>query len=173
LVELSWSRSSLAGIHGDGHVADCDAVSATVVIYPTWFASHPNVPVPVSRQMIVSRWVDAFNARDLDGILADPAGRVDSHPLRLTGIAASYRGHGGVHEWCSRLRCLRLDHRIVLYERRQAGEGRVLASGSLTLAGDSDIGSFCTLRRFDGELIIAADHYLTDPAMIETLGLIP
>ena len=131
------------------------------------------MPVPVSQEGIVTRWVDAFNARDLDRILACFAGNVDFHPLRLSGIAASYRGHDGVREWFARLRHLRHEYRIVLHEAREISEGRVFASGSLSLAGKSDVGSFCALHRLDGGLIVAAHQYLTDPDMIESLGLIP
>lgn len=132
-----------------------------------------NLPTPVSQEAIVSRWVDAFNARDLDGILAGLADDVDFHPLRLSGIAASYRGHDGVQEWFTRLRHLRHEYRIVLHEARELGEDRVFASGSLSLAGESDIGPFCALHWLDGALIVAAYQYLTDPDMIESLGLIP
>jgi len=36
-----------------------------------------------------------------------------------------------------------------------------------------DIGPFCGLHRLAGGLIVAAHHYLTDPDMIEYLGLVP
>ncbi len=132
-----------------------------------------NVPSPVSQETIVSRWVDAFNARDLDGIVGVLAGNVDFHPLRLPGIAASYRGHDGVREWFTRLRYLHHEYRIVVRETQELGDGRVFATGSLSLAGESDIGPFCALHRLDRGLIVAAHQYLTDPDMIESLGLIP
>ena len=131
------------------------------------------MPVFVSQERIVSRWVDAFNARDLDGILADLAGTVDFRPVRLSGIAASYRGHDGVREWFTQLMRLRHDYRIVLLEARATGEGRVFASGPLSLGGESDVGPFCALHRLDEWLIVAVRQYLTDPDMIESLGLIP
>jgi len=124
-------------------------------------------------ESVVSRWVDAFNARDLDGMLGCVAANVDFHPLRLSGIAASYRGHDGVQEWFARLRQLRHEVRIVLHETREVGQDRVLAAGSLSLAGDSNVGSFCALHQLDGDLIVAVHQYLTDPEMIESLGLIP
>jgi len=132
-----------------------------------------NVSVPNTGEMIVSRWVDAFNARDLDGILAALAENVEFHPLRLSGIAASYGGHDGVREWFTRLRRLRHEYRIVVHEARETSEGRVFASGSLSLAGKPDIGPFCAVHRLDGGRIVIAHQYLTDPDMIESLGLIP
>jgi hypothetical protein len=41
------------------------------------------------------------------------------------------------------------------------------------LAGEPDIGPFCALHRIGGALIVAVHQYLTDPDMIESLGLIP
>lgn len=124
-------------------------------------------------ETIVSRWVHAFNTRDLDGMLACLGAEVHFHPLRLGGLRASYRGHDGVREWFAQLQRSRHEHRIVFSEGRDIGEGRVFASGSLSLAGESDIGPFCALHRLAGGLIVAVHHYLTDPDLIEHLGLIP
>ncbi len=124
-------------------------------------------------ESVVTRWVDAFNTRDLDGMLACLAADVAFHPLRLSGLRASYRGHDGVREWFTQLKHLRHEHLIVLCEAREAGQGQVFTSGSLGLAGEPDIGPFCALRRISGGLIVAVHQYLTDPDMIESLGLIP
>ena len=66
-----------------------------------------SLPVAQVPERVVSRWVDAFNARDLDGMLACLAADVDLHPLRLSGLRASYRGHDGVREWFAQLKRLR------------------------------------------------------------------
>jgi ketosteroid isomerase-like protein len=124
-------------------------------------------------ETMVVRWVEAFNARDLDGMLACLAEHVEFRPLRLSGLRACYRGHDGVREWLTRLRRSRQDHPIVIYETLDVGEGRVLATGCIRPDGDADIGSFCAVNRIDDGLIIAAHHYLRDADMIERLGLIP
>ncbi len=120
----------------------------------------------------MSRWVGAFNARDLDGMLVCLAADVEFHPLRLSGLRAAYRGHDGVREWFAQLKHLRHEHRFVLCEAREAGAGLVFVTGSLSLAGEP-IGPFCALHQIGGGLIIAVHQYLTDPDMIEFLGLIP
>lgn len=132
-----------------------------------------SAPVPEIPETIVVRLVEAFNARDLDGMLrlVDPA--VVFHPLRLGGLRGPYRGHDGVREWFAQLERLRQEHRIVLSEARSVGDGQVFAAGSLSLRGEPDVCPFCALHRLDGGLIVAAHHYLTDPDMIERLGLIP
>ena len=127
---------------------------------------------PVSRETIVMSWVDAFNARDIDGILAVLAHGVDFHPLRLCGIAASYRGHDGVREWFGRLSNLRHEHRIVLHETRDLADGRVFAAGWMSLGAQPDLGPFCALHRLDEGLIVAVHQYHTDAATAESLGVI-
>ena len=122
---------------------------------------------------LVLGWVDAFNERDLEGMLArfDPAVRF--HPLRLGGLDRSYLGHDGVRRWFARGTQLRHEHLIVLSDVRGAGDGKVLAVGALTLAGNFALASFCALHRIADGLIVAAHQYLTDPDMLEHLGLIP
>ena len=116
--------------------------------------------------------VDAFNGRDLDGTLACLGAEVRFDPLRLSGLAASYQD-AGVRVWLVQLRRLRHEHRIVVSDARAVGEEQAIAVGSLSLAGEPDIGPFCGLHRLAGGLIVAAHHYLTEPDMIEYLGLVP
>ena len=131
-----------------------------------------SVSAPAETESVVWRWVEAFNARDLDGMLACVAEDIDFHPLRVSGLASSYRGRDGVREWFERFQHARHEHRIVLSELREVDEGKVFASGSLGLGDERDIGPFCALHRIADGVIVAAHQYLTDPDMIERLGLI-
>ncbi len=124
-------------------------------------------------EVIVLRWVQAFNARDLEGMLACVAAQVELHPLRLDGLEARYRGHDGVRAWFERLRQRGHEHRIAVCEVRDLGAGKVFSSGSLSLGDEADIGPVCALHQVDGGLIVTVREYLTDPEMIERLGLIP
>jgi SnoaL-like domain len=129
-------------------------------------------PVVRGPQAPVVRWVEAFNRHDLDGMLACLAKDVDFYPLRMLGIDGLFHGHRGVREWWARLEPLGQEHQIVLAEVRDLGDGRVLASGSLTLGGECDLGPFSAVDRVEGELIVAAHHYLSDTDTIERIGLI-
>lgn len=122
---------------------------------------------------IVTRWVDAFNERDLEGMLARVHPEVRFHPLRLAGLDGSYRGHHGVRRWFMRRAQLRHTHVFVLSDVHGAGDDQVLAVGALALAGEVEIAPFCALHRITDGLIVAAHHYLTDPDMLERLGLVP
>jgi hypothetical protein len=129
--------------------------------------------VALSSDVLVREWVDAFNARDLEGMLAGLDPEVRLHPLRLRGLDGSYAGHDGVQRWFARLTQLRHEHVIVLSDVHGSRDDRVLAVGSLRLVGSVEIASFCALHRIAGGLIAAAHHYLSDPDMLEHLGLIP
>jgi ketosteroid isomerase-like protein len=130
-------------------------------------------PAAARSETVVERWVDAFNARDLDGMLACLAVQVEFHPLRLGGLSGCYHGHDGVREWFMNLRRSRQDHPIVLHTTRDVGSGLILATGCLHVHGEADVGSFCAMNRIAAGLITAAHHYLSDVQMIERLGLIP
>ena len=68
---------------------------------------------------------------------------------------------------------LRHTHVFVLSDVHGAGDDQVLAVGALALAGEVEIAPFCALHRITDGLIVAAHHYLTDPDMLERLGLVP
>lgn len=132
------------------------------------------MPAEAARSLepIVLRWIDAFNARDFDAMLSCLDPDVRFHPLRLSGLAGSYRGHEGVSEWFERLR-MRHDPRIRVTELHAVNGDQVNVIGSLSLGDDPEIAPFCGLHRIRDGRIVAAHHYLTDPDMIEYLGLIP
>ena len=122
---------------------------------------------------IVLRWVDAFNARDLEGMLACLAEDVDFHPLRFSGVSRSFQGRDGVRDWFAQFRRLGHAYQIVVSQTADGGNGRLFASGSLSLDGVSGVGPVSMLHRVDGGLIVDAHHYLSDPHLIQSLGLIP
>jgi hypothetical protein len=132
------------------------------------------VSMPVARlsEAIVMRWVDAFNARDLPGMLRCLDTDVRFHPVRLSGLTGSYRGHDGVSEWFARLRRCH-EHCIVVNDLQSVGEDRVSVLGSLSIGEDPGLARFCGVHRVRDRRIVNAYHYLTDPDMIEHLGLIP
>jgi ketosteroid isomerase-like protein len=110
----------------------------------------------------VRRWFDAFNSRDLEGMLACMHPNVDLHPLHLHGIGGAYEGHAGVREWFASLQRLEHRHRIDLSETSTIGDGRVIAAGTLS-GGDPDgPSSFWALDRLEGGMIVAARHHLSN-----------
>lgn len=126
----------------------------------------------VAPHELVSSWVDAFNAKDLEGMLALLDSDVRFHPLRLGGLDGSYRGHEGVQRWFAELTRRRYEHVILVSDVHGSGDDKVLAVGALRLAGNLEIAPFCALHRIVDGVIAAAHHYLSDRAMLEQVGLI-
>jgi hypothetical protein len=116
---------------------------------------------------LVLRWVNAFNARNLDALLSCLHAEVDFHPLKLLGIDRSYRGHEGVRVWHSRLDALHYRHRIELSEVREGGRGQLLAIGALSVPGHGSVVPFCASHWFRGDLIALVRQYPRDPDLVE------
>ncbi|HLY51272.1 MAG TPA: hypothetical protein VKR21_18915 [Solirubrobacteraceae bacterium] len=93
-----------------------------------------------------TRWIEAFNVGDLDGMLACLARYVAFYPVRLSGLEACYRGHDGVRCWFAQLRRHRYAQTISLWDLRGLGDVRVFATGWLSLAEDPGIAPFCAPR---------------------------
>src|SRR6185295_3147509 len=104
----------------------------------------------------VRRWFDAFNSRDLEGMLACMHPHVDFHPLRLHGLGDSYEGHRGVSEWFAGLQEMEHHHRVELAQASAVGSQRVIAAGALTGAGPAGPTSFWALTRFEAGLIVSS-----------------
>ncbi len=134
---------------------------------------QPNTAVHMaSPERIVSRWVEAFNARDLDAMLAFLDHGVALYPVRLSGIEACYRGHAGVRCWFAQLQRHRYAYTIALFDLQDLGDERVFATGALRLREPQDIVPFCGLHRVRNGVTVSAHHHLSDPEMIERLGLL-
>jgi hypothetical protein len=164
-------RASLMFVTSSRSTRSHRAAGATTRRRRPW----PSRPTGRHPETIVWRWVEAFNARDLDHMIRCLDSDVRFHPLRLAGLSSSYRGHNGVRRWFGELVRLRHEHRIVLDELGVIPDGEVLAVGALALAEEPDIeiGPFHALHRLNGNLIVAAHHCITSLDLIEHLGLIP
>ena len=119
-------------------------------------------------QAVVGRWIDAFNGRDADRLVACLDPDVELHPLRLCGLAGKYRGHDGVREWFAELDRRHPEQRIEVTEFRTTRDGRLLAAGALL--GLDDQASFCAVHRMQDGMILTAHHYLSDADLLEHIG---
>jgi ketosteroid isomerase-like protein len=127
---------------------------------------------PADAEEIVLQWFDAFNSRDLAGILACMHAAVDFRPLRLHGLASFYPGHDGVRAWFGDLERLEHRHRIEITEIRASADGQLIAVGTLSAADPAGPSSFWGLERFAGDKIVAAYHYVTEPDILRESGLL-
>jgi SnoaL-like domain len=126
----------------------------------------------LSQKALILRWVNAFNARNLEGLLACLHPEVDFHPLKLVGLDRSYRGHDGVRRWFDRLGELRYKHLIDLGEVRDSRQGQLLAIGSVRVRKYGVITPFCATHTIKDELIAIARHYPHEADSVERVSLL-
>jgi hypothetical protein len=118
---------------------------------------------------VVSRWIGAFNARDLVAMLAYMGPDVTLHPLRLPGLSRSYHGVDGVTRWFAQLEGLSHNHWIDVTYFRPVDANGLLVVGAVKLDRDIDEElPFWGLYAIRDELIDEAHHYLTEPSILES-----
>ena len=122
--------------------------------------------------VVVSRWITAFNARDLDSMLACLATGVEFRPLVRSGLDGQLLGHAGVKRWFAHLESLGIYDWLEVADVRCGPDGQVFTAGELKVAGSRAAASFCGLYRVtDGE-IVSLRHYYSDPATMRRIGLL-
>jgi ketosteroid isomerase-like protein len=127
----------------------------------------------VAPEAVVSAWIDAFNARDVDGMVACLAADAEFHPLRLHRLERRYRGHEGFRRWFSQLERLGVEERLVAARFDATDPGCVRAIGSLQSVDEPNAAPFYGVHQLSDGLIATAHHYLSDPAVLAEVGLLP
>jgi ketosteroid isomerase-like protein len=107
----------------------------------------------------VRRWFDAFNSRDLEGMLSCMDAHVDFRPLRLRGIDSVYHCHVGIRVWFEDLTRMEHHHRVELTQICAHSEERVIAAGTLSGAGSGGSASFWAAENLENGRIVVAHHY--------------
>ncbi len=123
---------------------------------------------PAREQRPITRWIAAFNNRDLDTILAYTHPDIDLQPLRLPAMRPVYRGHDGVRAWFQCVRASHHEHQIEIDNMVHTHNGQLLAVGTITHRPTAQANPFCALHTLADGLIIAAHHHLSDPDTLLT-----
>ncbi len=118
---------------------------------------------------VVGAWVNAFNVRDLGGMLNRVDEDVDFHPLRLTGVTGCYHGHDGLREWFELL-TIDPEIQIDLSDVHVAPDEDVLAAGYLLL-GPTNLAPYCALHRVVAARITFMQQYLSDLETLKHLSM--
>jgi SnoaL-like protein len=116
---------------------------------------------------LIRRWIDSFNARELEGMLSCAAPSITFQPLRLHGIERTYSGHEGMAHWLERLLHLGLDYQVQLEQLSTPAAGTVVATGRLDLDGSTTAAPVWGVYTIADGLIIVARHYLGDAELAE------
>ena len=116
---------------------------------------------------LVLRWIEAFNALNLEAMLNCMSPAVTFQPLRLHGIERTYNGHDGITRWLHRLMRLEPDYRIRVDELSIPLEVTVLAIGRISLDGLTGGAPFWGVHTVEDGVIVSARHYLGDAALAQ------
>lgn len=123
-------------------------------------------------ELLVARWYEAFNERDLAAMLACVDRDVDFRPLRLDGQEQGhYRGRDGVERWMADVESSGLPERLEIADFYVADDV-VFADGFLCAGDGATIVPFCAVHRLEARSIISAHHYFSDRETLMRLGML-
>jgi hypothetical protein len=126
----------------------------------------------VSFELIARRFVDAFNRRDADGMVALAHPEIEFHPTSLVGTGQRYDGHEGLRRWVAELSASGMQHQVRVREVRPLDDGFALLSEVL-LDGAHVSPSAMVARLNQEHVIIEARAFLSDAELLEHIGLMP
>ena len=142
---------------------------------PQALASEDLVATPTDREEIAARLFDAFNRRDLDGVLELVHPEILFLPISAAVMAEGepYRGHQGMRRYLADVEAHWLELALHPVHIRAAGEavvalGRVSGRGP---AGPMPETSTTWVLKFQDGLIIHAQVFSDARAMLEAFGL--
>ncbi|HTY97039.1 MAG TPA: nuclear transport factor 2 family protein [Solirubrobacteraceae bacterium] len=118
---------------------------------------------------LAERYVGAYNARDLDGMLEVLDESIVSHPSRLVG-ATDHEGHDGVRAWWKAMEDRGDWYEVGIREIRQPDPDRVAILGDIYDEGER-VSPWCLIMRIRGGLIVESHSYLSDADLLDRLGL--
>jgi hypothetical protein len=124
-------------------------------------------------ERIGRRFVDAFNRRDVDELvaLADPD--IEFHPTSIVGARRVYRGHDGLRRWATELGIAEIGHEVRVREVRQLDESRFLLLCEVLVDGELVTPSAMLARLTEAGRIVEAHAYLTDEETLTQVGIVP
>lgn len=127
----------------------------------------------MSIEAIAHRFIDAFNRRDADALIALSDPEIEFHPTLLVGGRRVYHGHEGLRRWVSELGVATVQHQVRVREVRALDGDCLLVLSEVYLDGDllSPAAMIAQLSA-DGR-ILEAQAYLTDEQLLTHLGLVP
>lgn len=129
--------------------------------------------VGASMEAIGQGFIDAFNRRDADALvaLADP--RIKWHPSSLVGASRTYLGHDGMRRWVAELGEYGARHQVRVCEVRALDASSFLILCEVLV--DSVVSSPAAMvaHLTPEGTILEGRAYLTDEQLLTQIGLVP
>jgi hypothetical protein len=120
-------------------------------------------------EVIGRQFVDAFNRRDVDDLIALSDAAIEFHPTSLVGERRRYDGHEGLRRWFADLSDSQIEHQVRVKEVRPTDEGFLVLSEVL-LGGELVSPSAMLARTNADGRIVEARAFLTDPETLRQVG---
>jgi SnoaL-like domain len=120
---------------------------------------------------LAGAWVDAFNRRDADALVALNDSEVDWHPSVLVGSRRTYRGHDGMRRWVEDLIGAAVQHRLVLRSVHSIDERRFAAVVDVYIDDKLVTPGALVVRLGEHFTIVEGHSYLTNVGLPRQYGI--
>ncbi len=117
-------------------------------------------------------FVEAFNDRDADALVALAHPRIVFRPTTLVGRRRTYNGHAGLRRWVAEIDANGADFQVHIREIRPLRPSGFIVLSKLRV-GDELITDSAMIASVQHGKIIEAHAYLSDEQMLAHLGLVP
>jgi SnoaL-like domain len=117
-------------------------------------------------------FIDAFNRRDAEGLVALCHPEIEFLPTVLVGERAVYEGHDGMRRWVAALLAGGAAHEVRVLKVRDLGAGRFAVLTETCIDGDV-ISPSAMVAELRHGLIVHARAYLSDEQTLIRVGVLP
>lgn len=117
------------------------------------------------------RFIEAFNLRDAEALVALTHPDIEFRPTMLVGSKRVYVGHEGLRAWVADLVASGAEHQVRVREVRMLGDERLIVLTEVLLDGETISPSAMVATLRDGK-IIEAKAYLSDETTLKELDLL-
>jgi len=121
---------------------------------------------------LAREFVEAFNDRDADALVALAHPRIVFRPTTLVGQRRTYHGHEGLRRWVAEIDAAGADFQVQIREIRPLRPSGFLVLSKLRV-GDELITDSAMIASVQQDKIIEAHAYLSNEGMLVHLGLVP
>lgn len=117
-------------------------------------------------------FVQAFNDRDAERLVALAHSRIVFRPTSLIGHRRTYNGHAGLRRWVAEIEATGVDFQVHVREIRPLAPSGFVVLSKLRV-GDELITDSAMIASVHQDKIIEAHSYLSDEGTLAHLGLVP
>lgn len=123
-------------------------------------------------EQLGNRFIDGFNRRDADALVALCHPELEFVPTLLVGRKSVYHGHDGLRRWVEDLIASGAAHEVRVRAVRVIDDERFAVLTEVCLEGETITPSAMIARTKDG-LIVHAKAYLSDESTLIRVGVLP